>query len=900
MPNHATSSLEFVRKICPVLLGCLLMLLTALPAAAQKTQSLLLIPFAVNAEPGNASQLRQDLPALLNRQLGNMGFRVLSQADAARVTGGAATQDPDRARRMGESLRADFVAYGTFNQIGNAFSLDLRLVDVKTGQMRPYHVERPTLVELSAAVYDLATQAWAGATSKNIITDIEIRGLRVLDPNRILIRLVSRVGDPINMERIDTDMRKIWEMGYFTDVDAALGHGPLGDILIFTVAEKPRIENIRIEGSNAVKLGDITEAMMSRTGAVLNEAVLVDDLAKVLDLYHQKGYYLAKINYEIQPKADGSSASLVLQVTEGNKLFIKEIAFDGLNNVSRSDLEGFMSLKRRGLFSWFTGTGVLKEDMLERDTQAIQAYMVNEGYIDAQVAAPEILYEEDGIKIVFRVREGDRYKLGNIGFSGDLIDTTEALYKLIKLDELSAKNSYFSLEVLQKDMRALNDFYTDKGYAFAHVGVDTNNRKGEAIVDITFILTPREMVFVRRIEVTGNDKTRDNVILREMRLADGQQFNGAALRRSVVRLDQLRYFDSVEPKLIPTGSPGEIDLEINVTEGKTGMVNVGFGYSTYDKFGVSAGIRESNLWGRGYQIGLNGYVSANETNMVASFVNPRLYNTNLGLGLSLYGIDEEWSSFDKRTLGGTIRLSYPLGEYTQISSGYRLDFYRLDNFSPTAPPSILRYAGNNWASVVSLGVERNTTNSANNPTSGTKASINVEYGGSFLGGDDNFVKPVADWGFYFGLIENHILHARATVGAVFRNTNSKPVPAFERFYPGGMNSIRGYSIDDLSPRHPRTGESIGANRLGFGSLEYIWNFQSGLGMALVPFFDIGVVTDAGQNSFFDKYYYSAGLELRWHSPMGDLRFAYGFPLTENVLGEKRSSGRFEFAMGQAF
>src|SRR5699024_354217 len=173
------------------------------------------------------------------------------------------------------------------------------------------------------------------------------------------------------------------------------------------------------------------------------------------------------------------------------------------------------------------------------------------------------------------------------------------------------------------------------------------------------------------------------------------------------------------------------------------------------------------------------------------------------------------------------------------------------------------------------GVSRDTTNSATNPTRGTKSSIFVDYGGGGLGGDDNFVKPIVEWGFFYGLNETNVLHARAAAGAVYRNS-SKIVPAFERFYLGGMNSLRGYSLEDVSPRDPKTGESIGSDRMGYANFEYIWAFKPDMGLSLVPFFDVGVSTDSKYQDFFDKVYYSAGLELRWRSPMGDLRFAYGF------------------------
>lgn len=875
-------------------------LATAAPAApAAHAPTLLVLPFAVNASPDMARRMEADLPALLRQRFDAAGFRVLSAAETRRVAGQAATRDPAKARSLAKTARADYAVFGSFSQVGDSVSLDMRMVDASAPAVRPYYAEKASVIELPAALDELAAQAFAGATNKDSLADIQIRGLRVLDPDRVLVRLNTRKGDAVNVDDVDEDVRRIWDMGYFSDVSADIEESGQGKVLVFTVVEKPRIDDVRVEGSDAVKIGDITEAMSSRTGTVLNEKLLADDLQKITELYRKKGYYLAEVNYEVLPRPDGASAALILNVKEGNKLYIKAVDIEGLQDVRRKDLDGYLSLKKRSILSWFTGSGVLKEDLLDRDAQAIQAYLVNQGYIDAKVSAPEVLYEDDGIRIVYRVREGVRYKLGEIGFRGDLIDTEERLYELIKLDDQKEKNEYFNLEIMQDDVKRLTDLYGDYGYAFADISMDTETHPEEGVVDIYYLLNPKDKVYVRRVELEGNTKTRDNVILRELRLADGQQFNGEKLRRSIERLDKLRYFDEVNPQLVPTGVPGEVDLKVGVKEANTGMLSAGFGYSTYDKFGVSAGIRESNLFGRGYQLGLEGYFSGRESSLDLSFINPRLYNTNLGLGLNVYAIDEEWTEFDKRTVGAQLRFSYPLGEYTLLSWGYRLDFYQLSHMSQWAAPSIRDYEGDNWASVLSAGVSRDTTNSATNPTRGTKTSIFVDYGGGGIGGDDNFVKPIVEWGFFYGLNETNVLHARATAGAVYRNS-SKIVPAFERFYLGGMNSIRGYSLEDVSPRDPRTGESIGSDRMGYANFEYIWAFKPDMGLSLVPFFDVGVSTDSKYQDYFDKVYYSAGLELRWRSPMGDLRFAYGIPMAKNVDGKKRSSGRFEFTMGQAF
>ncbi len=884
-------------------IGALLMAGTAFAAP----QRVLVLPFAVNS-PTSAQQLANDMPVLVRQGLARHGIKAVPTSSSAKSSVGT-----DAARRMARSAKAQYAVFGSLNRIGNGFGLDMQVVDAESGKSRTYHREGSELIELAAAVNTLTEQATAdmgGGTSadpqkkapvKGGIADIQVKGAKILDADRILMRVATKKGDPVSEEAIDADVRNIWDLGYFSDVSADVTHGAGGPVLVYKVVEKPRIESVRVEGSDAVRLTDINEAMTTHTGSVLNEKVLAEDLQKVTDLYHKKGFYLADVTYEVQPRSDGTAAALVLNVKEGSKLYIKEVSVEGLQEISEGDIKKFLSLKERGMFSWFTGTGVLKDEFLERDAQNIKAYFLKNGYVDGQVAAPEVRYEEDGIRVIFRVKEGMHYKVGNVSLKGDLIDTQERILSEISMDERHEKGEFFDVEELQNDVKALTNFYNDYGYAFVDVNVNPQPRPEEGVVDVVYTIKPGERQYIRRVEVEGNTRTRDNVILREMRLADGQQFNGAKMRRSAQRLEKTRYFSEVNPKVVPTGTPGEVDLKMGVKETETGVVSVGFGYSTYDKFGVMATITENNLFGRGYTLGLTGYTSSSQSYMEASFVNPRLFDTYWGFSFNPFVIKEEWSYFYRTSAGASMRVFHPIGEYTNVSFGYKLDRYNLYHMSDNASRIIRAYKGKHWASVVSMGISRDTTNKATFPTEGTKISLNLQYAGPMTGGDDRFFKPVFEAGFYYGLNDTNILHARGTLGAVYQTEHNKVVPVFERFWIGGIRSIRGYSYDDISPRDKKTHETIGSDRMGYANFEYIWVVKPEIGLAFVPFYDIGFNCDHEQVSHLtEKLYSSAGLEVRWRSPMGDLRFAYGFPLSRNADGERRRSGRFEFTMGQAF
>ncbi|MFT4302919.1 MAG: outer membrane protein assembly factor BamA [Desulfovibrio sp.] len=907
--------------LCVTALVCAVQLLPQEAGAAQGPL-VLVLPFQVNAGPEMPNAAR-DVPQIIADQLKQNGMSVVPM-NAARQLQQSRGENIDlaTARALGRQAGAQLVIYGSFNQLGDGFNMDTRLVPVQQGEAVPAGFERNTLVALGDCASALASRAaemtkanaapvaqqadngpgfvpmGAPAAAKGGLSDVQVRGMNVMDPDTVLMRLTIRKGDTPDAHAINEEVKRIWEMGYFSDVQASLE----GNVLVFTVVEKPRIDNIVVEGSKDIKKDDVLAAMGTRSGNVLNEQVLSDDLQKITELYRKEGYYLAKVNYRLEDRQSGRGAVLVINVDEGNKLYVKEVKIDGLKNLSQGDFDKYMALKPRGIFSWLTGSGVLKEEYLERDTNAIAAYGLNEGYVDIQVGAPQVDYRDDGIYVTFTVNEGPRYTIRNVVFAGDVIDSEDKMLEVVQMDDWQKSNKFFSLTVMQEDSKRLTDHYADYGYAFAEV--DTKLIKaddGSDQVDVGYLVNKKQKVFIRRLMVEGNTKTRDNVILREMRLGDGDMYEGAKLRRSNERLNRLRYFGAVDMEIIPTGQEDEVDLKVKVKEANTGAVMGGIGYSSYYDVGVSASIMERNLFGRGYWLQLQGFFSWRRTSGTLSFTNPRVYDTDLSFGNDIYYTHDYWDNFTKDTIGDTIRFGYPIGEYTSVGTGYRLERYNLYDVNDNSSPYIRNYKGINWTSAVSGRILRDTTDNKERPTKGTIARLWAEYGGGGLGGTDNFIKSVADWQGFWSFNPQNTVHLRGRVGGVFQNTSDE-VPVFERFWVGGMDTIRGYTYSDLSPRdYKYGGEQIGGDRMAVANLEYIWTFQKDLGLALVPFVDSGFNIDSKtMGNEWDRYIVaSTGMELRWRSPMGDLRIAYGIPLVQDY-DKEMPPGRIEFSMGQFF
>ena len=888
---------------CAVMVLMLLTLLMAVSASAAPRNGIrvLVLPFAVNSGE-DLSYLEEGLPELIGERLLAKQFEVVSEEETNRLLAENSITELNIAvvRDLCLLSNADYAVYGSFTQVGEQLSIDARLVEAYGYQpAKPIFITKKGLINVLPAVDELVAQVTNEMLRKQSISEIVVKGTKVLDPDVVLLRMRIQKGDAIDPKKINEEVKRIYGLGYFSDVSVSVNKKREGNELVFTVVEKPRINNIVISGSDAVDEEDILAAINSKQGAVLNEKFLADDIARVRDLYRKEGYYLAEVEYKIERGANG--ATLTFEVEEGEKLYIKAINIQGVEKLDEGDIKEELALSERGMLSWLTGSGVLREDFLERDVAAIAAFYLNRGFLDVRVGKARVDYEADGIVVTFPVVEGERYKIGEITFTGDLIEPTQKYLDLIAIDEWKVDEEYVNYTTLRDDTTKLTEFYANYGYAYADVVFDLARQEGY-IADVTFTIKKKDKVYVRRVEIEGNTRTRDNVIRRNVELTDGDLFNGDKLRDTNKKLNNLGYFSEAGVDIVPTEDPKEVDLKVKVKEKNTGSVMAGLGWSTYDGVGLSGSIREDNLFGKGYKAALSATFSGRKTEYNLSFLNPSVYDSDLSFSARTYISNTEYDDYDYDKVGATTSFGYPVGKWSRVYAGYRLDQYRITDVDSDADSLIQEQAddGSRIASVVHASFSRNTMDNFQRPTSGNTFNFTVNYGGGAVGGDDEFIKVIAEARQFYGLNKDNVLMARAKAGALLPNGNSgNDIPIVERFWIGGINTVRGYDYDDFAVRQ-KDGDKVGGSRMAFANFEYQWYFNNEVGMTLVPFFDIGINYDDESSDLTSNkdWLYSTGLELRWRSPMGDLRFAYGFPLAE-VDGERKSP-RFEFAMGQSF
>lgn len=871
--------------------------------------TVLVMPFEVNAGP-DLAYLKQGLPDLLSDRLRDAGFTVVDKADVEKslAAKGLKITDPQAGREAALLNNAGYLITGSFSQLGEVLSIDARINDpFGVKPPKPVFATRDGLMNLLPAVDELVTKMKSDLLGLDRIVDIDVEGVQALDKEVVLMRLSTKRGDALDAKNINADLKTIYDLGYFDDVKMLLRDASGGKRLVIQVVEKPRINALGVKGNKIFKTDDILKAANSKKGAILNPKVLSEDINAIRELYRKDGYYNAKVTHEIESAGQGQ-ARLNFVIEEGNKLYIKKISIEGAKQVAESKIKDELALKEHGLFSWITSTGVLKEDQLERDNAAIAAYYNNRGFMDAKVGNPELKFDDDGIVIVFKVEEGSRFRVEKVAVEGDLIADEGKLLALTKLKELADKKDFLDRSKVRDDLKALTEYYNNFGYAYAEANVRLNDHPEEKTVDVIYELRKLQRVHIRRVLVEGNTKTRDNVILREMRLADGDLFSGEKLKRSSDRLDKLGYFEAVDIEPVPTGSPEEMDLKIKVKDKDTGRIGGGVGYSTYDGVYFAANVAEANLFGKGWSTNLSGQWGGKKTSYTFNALNPRWDDSNLGVGLQLYDKKEDLVDYQRSTLGGKISFIYPLGEYTSFVTDYRLDRYDIYDVVTGAAQSIRDAAGKHIASVVSAGITRDTTNGGPTaiPTEGTVNSVSVAYGGGFIGGHDNFIKGSYENTWFYSLVGDLVLHTNGQIGMVGENWNTK-VPLGERFYLGGIGSVRGYSSRKISPIDATSGEAIGGNKYLVGSLELLYPISKKMGVILSGFFDAGNAWDEGEMFFSQPHrrvaspslglYKSVGVGIRWFSPMGPLRIEFGHGLDKVY---ESSSNKVEFGMGQTF
>jgi len=780
--------------------------------------------------------------------------------------------------------------------------------------------------------------AYAQAT-EGLIEDLAFEGLKRVEPAAVRVVLSSRVGKPYAAAAVADDIKAIYGMGYFDDVAIYRESLPSGGVrLVYEVSEKPAVRKVRILGYDEISEDDLKEVVDIRPFTILNEAKVKRNLQKIKDLYSEKGFYLAEVSSRVEPVGD-REVEVIFDVIENAKVEVRKVRFVGNRNLSDALLKEGLITQEGSLISFMTGAGTYRKDAFQVDILRITSHYFDHGYINVKVDTPdaEISADRKYIYITIRIEEGEQYSVGKLGFSGDLLDSEEELADLIKIGE----GEVFNRSILGQDLLGLKTRYEDDGYAYANITPITAIHQEERTIDITFDVQKGEKVYYERINVSGNTKTRDKVVRRELRIYEGELTTASKRELSRRRVMALGYFEKVDIKT-RRGSQDNLQIvDVEIKEKATGTFQVGAGFSSAENFIATAQVAQDNFLGRGQSVSLSAQLSSLRQLFQLRFTEPYFLDTEWTFSLNAFNTETQFRSFLRSATGGDVTLGHPITDYIRVFLTYNLEFVR-SRGSDGVLSQPLFAALNNRGRISSLraSITYDTRDNRLFPTQGMFHSFSGEVSARWLGASESrtFQKIRAFSRFYRPLFWEVIGKASIRVGYL-NATSPLGLSPSEKFILGGINSLRGYLPFSIGPDRRATRNDRGtglvtpySDTFTFsegGNKEFLANFElefpifKAVGIRGVLFLDAGNVFAEEENFFyvggtredqqlldpsdtnnFDKsslpagLFWSVGFGFRWFSPIGPLRFEWGIPLTKRPTDSK--GPLFEFSIGNSF
>ena len=851
----------------------------------------LVLPFKINAPKTAVADLTTQADKALKELAADKKIATTERSKAISALAYETAWPPPLAdlKKFTGTRKAEYVIIGTINQIGNRFSIDLTVFDLLEENPPKYLFKDGEKSKgLLPLINKLSDEVLAYTGRHFRYAEITVSGNKRIDKGAILRKVKSKTGNRFDATLLDEDIRNIFQMGYFNDVQVKREETDAGIKINFEITEKEVVGLVQIKGEDKIDKDDIQEVITLSPNSIINPKEVRASVNNIKKLYKDKGFYRTEVTSELtNPKED--RVNVTFTIKEGFKAYIKDITISGNNDFSEKEIKKVMMTSERGLFSWFSDSGILKRDMIEQDAARINAFYNNHGYIDVKVGKPEIKQEEKSIFITIPIDEGKRYMVGELYVAGDLIDKKGELLAKTKIGD----ERYFNRETLHNDVLALTDYYAENGFAYAEVNPSTKKDLSNKRLSVTFDIAKGPLVSINRIVIKGNDRTRDKVIRREMRVKEGEKFNATGIKKSQERLQRLDYFEEATVTPQPTADERVMDVEVAVKEKATGTFSVGAGYSSVDNLMFMGEVSQNNFRGLGQQLSLQANVSGTSSRYNFSFTEPHLNDSKLLFGFDLYNWTREYDDYSRQANGFGVRFGYPIMNKWKMFWGYGLDYTKLTDVSATASQLILDSQDINTTSAIKLGFSRDTRNRRYGATEGASHLITSKYAGGILAGDAKFAKLEASTSWYFPWRWDTTYHWKLAGGTV---SDTGKLPVFERFYLGGLNSIRGFKNGQITPLGVNN-DRIGGTKMWYTNFEFIFPLLKDAGLNGLVFFDAGNVYDSDENWEFGSIKKSVGYGFRWMSPMGPLRLEWGLNLDPEP-DEVKSN--WDFSIGGTF
>jgi outer membrane protein insertion porin family len=735
------------------------------------------------------------------------------------------------------------------------------------------------------------------------VKDIRVEGIQRTEAGTIFSYLPVKVGDTLTEEKSAQSIKALFATGFFKDVRIEVDQ----DVMVVVVQERPAIAKIDFVGMKEFEKDVILKALKDTgigEGRIFDRALLEKAEQELKRQYLARGKYGANITTTVTP-LERNRVGINFNVEEGSAAKIKQINIVGNSAFREKELRGLFELTTPGWLTWYTKNDQYSRQKLAADLEKLKSFYMNQGYLEFTVESTQVSISPDkqDVYITINLSEGERYQVSSVKLAGDFSVPEDELKTLVKVKA----GDVFSREQLNNTTKAISDRLGNEGYAFANVNAAPEIDKDKRQVAFTIFIDAGKRVYVRRINVTGNTKTRDEVIRREVRQMEGGWYDAERVTASRERVDRLGYFTDVAVETPSVaGTADQVDVNLNVTEKPTGNLMLGIGTSSTDKVIFSGAISQNNFMGSGNNVSIQVNSAKSQRTYAMSYTNPYFTIDGISQGFDIYHRTVDTSStelayYKSASTGGGIRFGFPIGEKEALGIGFGIDSTDISVFD-SSPQRYKDYVAEFGNRNLSLPLTLNWTSDGKDsfffPTKGTYQKAGIEI--ALPGGDLQYYRTSYQLQHYIPLNPKFTLMLNGELGYANNYGSTNELPFFKNFYAGGVSSVRGYKASTLGPIDRSSGEDerLGGNRRVVTNAELLWalpgmekSFRMGL------FFDAGQVYGKGEKFDLGELRYSTGLSAAWISPIGPLKFSLARPLNEKDDDKAES---FQFQLGSTF
>lgn len=733
-----------------------------------------------------------------------------------------------------------------------------------------------------------------------VVSEIRIEGAQRLERDTVLSYLTVAQGDRANEEKIDGSLKALYATGLFADVQVMMD----GSVLVVKIIENPIVSRITFEGNDAINKEDLEKEVQLQPRLVYTLPKVQSDVQRILELYRRSGRFAATVEPKIV-QLEQNRVDVIFEIAEGNHTGVRRISFVGNNNYDEDKLRGAINTEESAWWKFFSNADFYDPDRTNYDRELLRRFYLNEGYVDFRVvsAVAEMTPDRSDFFLTFTVEEGDRYKFGKINIVSDIkgLDGETLREHLI-----SKEGEWYNADQVEKTIAKLTAVLGDKQYAFVDIVPEPDKQKEGLTVNLTYHIKPGERVYIGRIDVSGNTRTLDKVIRRELLVAEGDPFSTTKIKRSEQKIKDLGFFEEVKVTPAEGAQPDRSDITIAVKEKSTGEISMGAGFSSTDGPLGDFSIRERNFLGKGQEARLGATISGVTKQFDFSFTEPYFMDRDLTAGVDVFHIrsdEQSQSSYDEVNTGFSLRSGFPLSEQLRQMVSYTLREDKISNVDSDASRFVREQVGKTMTSMVSQELTYDARDSKLEPTEGFVTKFKTDIAGA--GGDQKYFRARLTGTQYYSPIEKVVFSATGEVGRILGF--GQDVRINDRFFLGG-DTLRGFAYGGIGPRDLTNGtdDALGGNTFGRGSLEVSFPtfMPEDLGFKGHVFGDAGYLTDSEEKpqagELFksdDNIRGSVGFGISWQSPFGLVRLDYAIPVIREDYDDIQ---RVHFSFGTRF